>query len=654
MDTYIAYGKKIAETLCSFGNHELYGGRQAGSSAEHRAAAFLEKEMSGIGLQEVHKEAFSCDMWEFRDAVLEIMEPAASGIVLRPYAYAAGGTGPEGIEAPLVYAGRGTEADYRGLDAEGKIVIIDIDMDKDWWIDAPTIEAVHHGALAVINSCTGGYAQLSEDAMNCQDFCGPVAIPSVNISRREAERLKTLCRGREPLIRLIIDNEVRPGGTSYNISGIIPGRSGEELIIIGDHYDSHFFGFQDNAAAAGLTLAIAKAVVEGDYQPERTLVFILHGAEEWGAVDTRYDWAIGAWNQVNRLHPEWAGRAICYINFELPAYQADTSWYLASSAELYTFGSGFLEGVDPPRGCYPEGIRRDWWSITPWSDEWSYSCAGIPAFLNGFMLKADGSFADFIHTIYHSQYDTPETWDEKVFSFNFTVFNKLLRHLDHTPAVPLDFSIRAKQLKESINEDVFKTVGMEVASFRTALERFQDASRQAWEKVDAINLGRQSVEKARGVNRSLLQAYRMFQDAFVRLNWNEEPVFPHEPLQKNILLLCEALDALTAGDTARGAEACAAVDLNYLAGSFSREVYLRSMDQTRDPAAGKRQFWGTGRIVSAVDLYGEIRLLQEGKNIGAVFAMLELKLEELQEKFRAVVTKEIRNLEVITAVLLKN
>ena len=35
--------------------------------------------------------------------------------------------------------------------------------------------------------------------------------------------------------------------------------------------------------------------------------------------NTRYDWSTGAYKQVFEAHPEWAGKVIANINFEMPA-----------------------------------------------------------------------------------------------------------------------------------------------------------------------------------------------------------------------------------------------------------------------------------------------------------------------------------------------
>ena len=379
---------KLVETP-EFFNSAL-GGRNAGSDAEHLTAQFLKGEMERIGLKNVTLDAFPVDTWQFNSAELEVVEGSGEKRVLFPYSYAAGTTFPEGITAELLYLGDGTMYDYDGVDAEGKIILIDIDQRENWWVTYPTLEAHFQGAAAIINSNVGGFSQLNGDAMNCQDMCGPAFIPSLNISQNDAAYLKGLLEAGPVTVKLTVDNIVKEGGTSYNVVGSIPGRNPDEMIGVGTHYDVHFTGFQDNTIAVGLTLAIAKGLIESGYQPERTLVFILHGAEEWGAIDSYYDWSTGAWNQVNTVRPDWPGKMLAYINFELPAFEFGDTVRTDTAPELFTMMQKFVaHGAPEPVDCYPGGVITDGYAQYTYSDDFSYTKAGIPAMVNGFLLTPD-------------------------------------------------------------------------------------------------------------------------------------------------------------------------------------------------------------------------------------------------------------------------
>ena len=299
------YAYDIAYELTTnpdFFNSEL-GGRTAGSDAEHAAADYLVQTMEEIGLSDVEKVAADCDRWQFNGASFTV-----DGVSYPVYSYATASTPAEGITAEVVYVGKGTMWDYEGLDVTGKIVLIDIDQRNDWWITYPMLEAQYQGAAAILAANVGGFSQIADDALNCQDICGPTAIPTLSIGLSDSQEIQEKLAAGPVTATLVVDNEVNVGeGTTYNIMGRIPGKSSDHQILVGGHYDVHFKGFQDDNCAVGLVLAMAKAMIDSGYQPENDLVFCLHGAEEWGSSYTQYRQDGGAlepWPGADRPEPD--------------------------------------------------------------------------------------------------------------------------------------------------------------------------------------------------------------------------------------------------------------------------------------------------------------------------------------------------------------
>lgn len=127
------------------------------------------------------------------------------------------------------------------------------------------------------------------------------------------------------------DTEVIKDQYTYNIVGKIPGTDSDSMILLSAHYDSYFEGFQDDNAAVAMIIGIARALIRGGYKPRHTIVVCALAAEEWGISDTKYDWSTGAYRQVFEARPEWQGRVIADLNFELPAhaqYQRCSTVYL--------------------------------------------------------------------------------------------------------------------------------------------------------------------------------------------------------------------------------------------------------------------------------------------------------------------------------------
>lgn len=443
-----------------FFNSEL-GGRNAGSDAEHATADYLAGLMEEIGLSDVEKAAADCDRWQFNGASLTV-----DGEEYTVYSYATASTPAEGLTAEIVYVGDGTMWDYEGLDVTGKIVLIDIDQRSNWWITYPMLEAQHQGAAAILAANVGGFAQVADDALNCQDICGPTAIPTLSIGLADSQAIQAKLSEGPVTATLVVDNEVSEDGTTYNILGRIPGKSSDYQIIVGGHYDVHFTGFQDDNCAVGLVLAMAKGMIDSGYQPENDIVFCLHGAEEWGSSYTQYDWTVGAWEMINNVHPEWVGKTLAFLNFELPAYEFDTYTSTYSAPEMYAmldyFANEYPYSPDP-EGCFPDGVLTEGYQTYTYSDDFSYYAAGVPSTVNGFLLQKDmETVFPFYVDIYHSQYDTPDTYNEAVMDFNLKYYGALAMYIDQTPALYLDFTAQYDRILASMDEDLMAEAGVDV------------------------------------------------------------------------------------------------------------------------------------------------------------------------------------------------
>ena len=63
------------------------------------------------------------------------------------------------------------------------------------------------------------------------------------------------------------DSRVRPECKTYNITGKIPGKRKDRMIVLSAHYDSYFDGFQDDNTAVAMMFGIAKALIDAKIQP---------------------------------------------------------------------------------------------------------------------------------------------------------------------------------------------------------------------------------------------------------------------------------------------------------------------------------------------------------------------------------------------------
>lgn len=123
-----------------------------------------------------------------------------------------------------------------------------------------------------------------------------------------------------------------------------------------------------------------------------------------------------------------------------------------------------------------------------YSDDFSYYAAGVPSTVNGFLLQKDmENVFPFYVDIYHSQYDTPDTYDEAVMDFNIRYYGALAMYLDQTPALYLDFSAQYDRILASMDEKAMAAAGVDAAAFHTALEKLNTAAQAMTGRVEALN-----------------------------------------------------------------------------------------------------------------------------------------------------------------------
>ena len=660
------YSFQLAKRLETYKSNEVWGYRTAGSKAELLTGDLLVEEMKAIGLEDVTKDAITVDTWEFEKAKLTYKDSKGYEHVfhLGGYATEFDTQGEKAFE--LVYAGKGTAADYENLDVEGKLVLLDMNQRDEWWINYPAYQAHLKGATAVIVAQEAGYSEVGQDALNTQDICGPEDAPAFSISNTHANILKAaLMSDEDGVLKVDFDAKSTVGrdGTTYNIVGTIPGKDPDSMVLLSAHYDSYYSGFQDDNAAIALMLGIAKSVRESGYQPEKTLVFCAMAAEEWGKVNTRYDWSTGAYNQVFKAHPEWVGKVVADINFELPAYAHGSTSNIRSIYEYNTFLSDFVKKVPAVEGAFEDGIKV----VSPiqtWSDDFSMSIAGIPSMRNDF----EGTFME---KRYHSQYDDDTIYNEAVFLFHHNLYGMLLLEYDRLAVAPLDFSVTLEALKESIDDSLLGEQGIKTDALMKAIDEAIVYADEAYEKVEVMNKAyREALDKGdderaqtiyqetRAINASLLAIFKEMQDDFTRLTWEDATIFPHENSQNNLMYALEAIKYLEAGDVAAALdESIISIDNNWYAHAFDQQVFEYFTNYVLDQPAD-RLMWGSGRVMGHEDLFDVVKSLlnkydQESPETTKEITRLKQVVENQKTSLTKVIKEETTEVKQLTQAIKK-
>ena len=652
----IDYSYHLAKRMEQFRTNPVLGYRPAGSRAEFETGEMLKQEMEAIGLFDVRKDAIKVDGWEFKKAVLSYTAEDGSRheIQLGAYQTTFVTEGPK--EFSLMYLGKGTAADYEGKDVTGKLVLVDINQRDEWWINYPVYQAHLKGAAALIAVQSGGYGEIDDEALNAQDIAGPEDAPAFSISRKDSDPLKELLEHTQEItVTLDADSRVTRDCTTYNIVGTIPGKHPDRMVLLSAHYDSYFSGFQDDNTAIALMFEIAKALLASGFKPNNTIVICAMAAEEWGVVDSNFDWSTGAYEQVFTAHPEWVGKVIADLNFELPALAHGTRARIRSCYEYTRFLEEYLSELPDLTQAYPEETRVTS-PIETWSDDFSMAIAGIPSMVNDF---TGGSFME---THYHSQFDNDDFYDEQVYRLHHELFALLIAALDETCVIPLCSAPVMKRALDgyNISSDVLRPfVAMDLISPMTLASLVEKISGLEKMLADAKDVAESRYESRRSLNsryRALLsddkeeeaaclyleareaedEALRRFkcaQDELVRIDWYGNVHYPHEILLQNIRLIGGAIANLKEQNLSSALRKLYQVDNNAYAFMFDEEVYNHFTDYVLNQPQDRLK-WGYKRLMPHENLYALVKDLLNKKETAPEELSLTCEISHLTKIFQ--------------------
>lgn len=627
----------LAKQMEAYRTNPVLGYRPAGSKAEFETGEMLKSYMEDLGLSNVRKDEIKVDGWEFEKAVLAYADAAGERQEVQLGAYQTDFVTKGAETFQVVYVGKGGEKDYADKDVTGKIVLAEINQRDEWWINFPVYQAHEKGAKALIAVQIGGYGQVDEKALNAQDIAGPPEAAAFSMSFEDSEKLKA-CLDEKGEITVTLDasSRVMRDVSTYNILGEIPGRRSDRMILLSAHYDSYFSGFQDDNTAVAMMLGIARAFIKMGYQPENTWVFCAMAAEEWGIADSKYDWSTGAYAEVFNVHPEWAGKVIGDFNFELPALSNGNLDGIRCTYEYKDFFEDTLKTLPALSPAYPEGVLVSA-PIETWSDDFSVAISGIPSMVNEF------SAGSFMTTHYHSQYDSDAYYNEAAYRFHHELYGLLLMHLDRQSVAPLNFAEVFEQASASLDVLMCQKSGSRVTALLNLLGQTEEVAEEVYDRIYDINEAGVDSEQCREAENILLKVFKMAQDKYVRLTWEDEVVFPQEAAQNNLRYLKKAIRALKRKipDAEAAFEALYEIDNNAYAFQFSKQVYERFTDYVLDQNSDRLQ-WGRGRIVHHENLYDLVAQLMDKYHQGATdFANEIAELEKVAKRQKAYLRDDI-------------
>ncbi len=600
----VDYLQRVTEKVVSFGDTPA-GFRPGGSPANLEAVDWISEEMRRVGLRHVSKLPVPIDRWVFNGATVAVeggptSEASSWGGVP--------GTPAGGITAEVLDLGAGQASDYDGVDATGKIVLVDWAY-GDYWVNRHGHQATLEGALAVIfytgTTADGAFYNKRDDGL--LGFDGTYDddwVPFVFVTRDAANDLRARIAAGPTMVTLTskVDlTRAEDGGVGYNVLGSIRGTDrADEFIIFTGHHDAWFHGAADDATAVAAMLGMAKAVRETGFRPRRTLLFLASTNEEYGYTDAYYEWLIGCWYAVTHQRPSWKHKAILSLDFELLGTgDPGERLLIRTHAELLAHAVEKLES-DPSRTPFGTLNQNVVWAN---ADHFTLTAAGIP----GLYFNTVGT--EYLTRNYHTNYDVIANVNFDYLRQNIEVINDIWVDHDRASVPLLDFVARATEAESRIayeaepgvgladlpgvSQRAVQRLGRAVQNFRSAAEGLDD------------DLASAHPHRANWVAKHMMAAERRILTELVALDVFDQYVFPHQQLQRDATRMHLAVKALEAGDPATANDTyIRRTGLTSAGRLFAYEAYVAELAR-HEPTSDRLQWGGQAHLAPYVDVWKE-------------------------------------------------
>ena len=301
---------------------KVWGRRSATPAFDHAIEWAVEQfKSAGIADSKIERFPVTVPMWTPRSWRVQLLGDEAFGAgsesvtLTSAFPQPGGASIPGGsMTAPLIFAGRGTEADLAGRDVRGKIAVIHVRPEPSLFGSAEqgaAARVVAHGAIGVIQAVEGPGNALYFDTRFAAGTTPSFIVGGQDGWFVETAIGKAAAAGVLDKLKatLSLETEQKTGLTSANGIAVIPGESGKR-IIVNAHADGYFQGGDDNASGFAALIGLARYFAKQP-RPKHTLMFVASAGHH------------GPGNGPGALvaaHPELKDNTILVLNLEHLAY----------------------------------------------------------------------------------------------------------------------------------------------------------------------------------------------------------------------------------------------------------------------------------------------------------------------------------------------
>lgn len=649
-----AYQKRISEEYPEIADNAMYGGKFAGSDAEHRGAEYIATKLKKIGVDKVEMVPFKACRYQFNDATLDIIRQDGTNISIKPGPYVSPKTTGEGISGELVEVSSYTPEGFEAINVKDKVILIEVNVEVGGSDHSFAVaEAQKRGALAVVVLQVGN--NLDENTLKTQAMAFVSKIPVVGVTPKDADILRKAMAEGTVVAKLIVDSDFSYDGVSYAVIGEINGENPDERIVYSGHYDHYFKCMQDNISSVAGMLGIAEKMVKSGYKPKHTITFMFNGAHELGGVEGTNPYISGSYIVLDEKKTEWIKNTILDINFEYIALRQKQLRSMGSyeTVDLY---KNFIEYMDKKQEGFDEvasDFRMEDYIYVSWTDTVSFVSKGVPVINNdAFTQQYLFNDSPYIGRD-HSSSDNWEVYDLDVLNTTTNWYGSLGIYVDQHEFPEYNFANRAVAMQFTDEEKAgLDAAGLNVSNLETVIDKIKEDGLKLYELVTLANQQGITEDKSE-INKAMREIMYAFSNATDRFTGMGFVMIGHKIHLNSIGILSYAKTLLEAGEKEKAVnEALMFVDyarIPYVFGKEAAEALEKlAMDE-------KLQRWSKGKRVKPLFLTDlMLSLKDKTEDFTEDVKMIDNYIESEMNALLEVLKQEERNLTEIYAMIEKS
>ncbi|HEX3722792.1 MAG TPA: M28 family peptidase, partial [Nitrolancea sp.] len=360
-------------------------------------------------------------------------------------------TGPQGVEAEIVYVGSGNEAGYDGVDARGKFVL------AEGLAGPPKVgPSEAHGAAGVIN--------ISGDEIH-EMIISPVwgspttdtidrlpTLPHVSIDTATGQRIKEMLKSGPVRARITteVDTGWRPLPTL--VATIAASAPTDEYVMFSGHVDSWYYGAMDNGSANASMMEVGRVINQHRDTIRRNVKLAFWSGHSHARYGTSTWYADEFWLDLH-------DHCVAHVNIDGPgAINATVLSEAPTMAEAHGLARDLIEALTDQDLEY----RR----IGRMGDQ-SFWGVGLPSFYCGISSQAPASEAqtDFSAGIsggrprrggsawwWHTADDTLDKIEPAYLARDAQILLATVHRLAADQVLPFDQSHAAQEIRDALGE----------------------------------------------------------------------------------------------------------------------------------------------------------------------------------------------------------